>query len=135
MLTRIVRWWSAFTALTGMMVGFPGLLVTRFLFGVGEAGAYPNISAALARWFPARSRAQAQGWIWGASRFGGALAPLLGIATDDRGGGDVSASWRDRFDLGCLWFVWYKEPPGSVVVHTKTNWKELLSSRQMQLLF
>ncbi len=136
-LTRIVWWWSAFTALTGMMVGFPGLLVTRFLFGAGEAGAYPNISAALARWFPARSRAQAQGWIWGASRFGGALAPLIVVPLQ------MTVGWRATFLLlggigliwGVCWFAWYKEPPGSVVVHTKTNWKELLSSRQMQLLF
>ena len=136
-LTRIVWWWSAFTALTGMMTGFSGLLVTRFLFGVGEAGAYPNISAALARWFPARSRAQAQGWIWGASRLGGALAPLIVVPLQ------IAVGWRATFVLlgvvgvtwGILWFVWYKEPPGSVVVHTKTNWKELLTSRQMQLLF
>ena len=136
-LTRIVWWWSAFTALTGMMTGFSGLLVTRFLFGVGEAGAYPNISAALASWFPARSRAQAQGWIWGASRLGGALAPLIVVPLQ------IAVGWRATFVLlgvlgltwGIFWFVWYKEPPGSVVVHTKTNWKELLTSRQMQLLF
>ena len=35
-LTRVVLWWSAFTALTGLMRGFYGLLLTRFLFGVGK---------------------------------------------------------------------------------------------------
>ena len=136
-LTRIVWWWSAFTALTGLMTGFRGLLATRFLFGVGEAGAYPNISAALARWFPARSRAQAQGWIWGASRLGGALAPLIVVPLQ------IAVGWRATFWLlgligfswGIAWFAWYREPAGAVLVHTKTNWKELLSSRQMQLLF
>ena len=43
-LTRIVLWWSAFTALTGASWNFVSLLVMRFLFGVGEAGAFPNMS-------------------------------------------------------------------------------------------
>lgn len=136
-LTRIVAWWSAFTALTGLMTGFRGLLATRFLFGVGEAGAYPNISAALARWFPARDRAQAQGWIWGASRLGGALAPLIVVPLQ------IAVGWRASFGLlgligfvwGVAWYAWYREPQGTVLVHNKTNWKELLRSRQMLLLF
>src|SRR5499426_2476614 len=40
-LTRIVLWWSAFTALTGAAFGFWPLLVPRVLFGAGEAGAFP----------------------------------------------------------------------------------------------
>lgn len=38
-LTRIVVWWSAFTALTGAALGLPSLILIRFLFGAGEAGA------------------------------------------------------------------------------------------------
>ena len=49
-LTRIVLWWSAFTALTGAAVGYQSLLVIRFLFGAGEAGAFPNIARAVSRW-------------------------------------------------------------------------------------
>src|SRR5262249_2611867 len=52
-ITRIVVWWSAFTALTGGASGFWPLLSVRFLFGAGEAGAFPNIAGALSRWFPA----------------------------------------------------------------------------------
>src|SRR6187551_4000949 len=37
-LTRIVLWWSAFTALTGMVSSYAMLLVVRFCFGMGEAG-------------------------------------------------------------------------------------------------
>src|SRR5512135_1077388 len=44
MLTRIVIWWSAMTAATGIAGGFVSLLVVRFLFGMGEAGAFPSIS-------------------------------------------------------------------------------------------
>src|SRR6266853_3425148 len=36
-LMRIVLWWSAFTALTGVMWSFYSLWITRFLFGAGEA--------------------------------------------------------------------------------------------------
>src|SRR5262245_9752721 len=39
-LTRIVVWWSIFTSLTGVAWNYTVLLVTRFLFGMGEAGAY-----------------------------------------------------------------------------------------------
>ena len=38
-LTRIVLWWSAFTAMTGAVTSYYPLLVARFLFGAGEAGA------------------------------------------------------------------------------------------------
>jgi ACS family glucarate transporter-like MFS transporter len=64
-LIRIVLWWSVFTALTGLTgmaiggtvwIGFTALVVIRFLFGVGEAGAYPNITRALHNWFPQQER-------------------------------------------------------------------------------
>src|SRR5215213_5091933 len=52
-LTRIVLCWSVFTALTGCVwrwetaggvsMGLVTMLLVRFLFGVGEAGAYPNL--------------------------------------------------------------------------------------------
>ena len=60
-LTRVVVWWSAFTALTGAAHNFWQLILTRFLFGAGEAGAYPNASGVIARWFPKSERARAQG--------------------------------------------------------------------------
>src|SRR5262245_61446986 len=44
-LIRIVLWWSLFTVLTGLTTGLITLIIVRFLFGVGEAGAYPNSSA------------------------------------------------------------------------------------------
>src|SRR5215813_5406972 len=58
-LTRIVLWWSAFTGLTGAAFGFWSLLVIRFLFGAGEAGAFPNIARAVSRWFPHREQGRA----------------------------------------------------------------------------
>jgi hypothetical protein len=47
-LTRIVAWWSAFTTLTGTVSNYYVLLLVRFCFGAGEAGAYPNASAVIA---------------------------------------------------------------------------------------
>src|SRR5215469_17049248 len=51
-LSRIVLWWSLFTALTGATTGFISLIMIRTLFGAGEAGAFPNIARTVSRWFP-----------------------------------------------------------------------------------
>lgn len=56
-LTRIVLWWSAFTSLTGAVSNYILLPLTRLCFGIGEAGAYRNAAAVIARWIPARQRA------------------------------------------------------------------------------
>lgn len=55
-LTRIVLWWSAFTSLTGAVSNYILLPLTRFCFGIGEAGAHRNAAAVTARWIPARQR-------------------------------------------------------------------------------
>jgi len=76
-LTRIVLAWSACTALTGAAGGFISLLCWRFLFGAGEAGAYPNIARVQSRWLPAQSQGRASGTLWLVARWGGAASPLL----------------------------------------------------------
>jgi MFS family permease len=43
-LTRIVSWWSVFTLLTAGAFNYVSLLITRFLFGAGEAGAFPCVA-------------------------------------------------------------------------------------------
>src|SRR4029453_3928003 len=60
-LTRIVCWWSAFTILTGFAFSYSSLLATRFLFGAGEAGAWPNVARTFSRWVPRRHRGTGQG--------------------------------------------------------------------------
>jgi ACS family glucarate transporter-like MFS transporter len=45
-LMRVVILWSLFTAATGRAWNFASLAVTQFLFGVGEAGAFPNLAKA-----------------------------------------------------------------------------------------
>ncbi|MDB5357024.1 MAG: major facilitator superfamily 1 [Phycisphaerales bacterium] len=76
-LTRVVLAWSLFTALSGCATGFLSLLTFRFLFGVGEAGAYPNIARVQSRWLPADAQARAGGLLWLVARWGGALSPIL----------------------------------------------------------
>src|SRR5690606_27264738 len=49
-ISRIVICWSIFTALTGVAMGFWSLVVIRFLFGVGEAGAFPNVARVVTQW-------------------------------------------------------------------------------------
>src|SRR5207253_1118318 len=76
--------------------------LVRFLFGLGEAGAYPNIARALGRWFPFRERGTAQGAIWLSSRFGGAVAPSLvgGLIV-------LTGRWQSAFwILGVIGMVW-----------------------------
>src|SRR5437660_6669382 len=60
-LTRIVLWWSGFTMLTGAAGGFGSLLTIRFMFGAGEAGAFPNMVRAFSRLCPSRERGTPHG--------------------------------------------------------------------------
>jgi MFS family permease len=120
-LVRIVLWWSVFTALTGLIWPVPGwplfafaaLLTVRFLFGMGEAGAYPNTARALRGWFPYSRRGLAQGLLWMFGRWGGAVAPLLiGVLA-------LWFGWRGAFLvfalMGVAWVIgfwlWYRDTP------------------------
>src|SRR4051812_16120367 len=76
-LTRIVLWWSFFTAATGWTINLISMLGARFLFGAGEAGCFPNLTKAFTTWLPARERVRAQGALWTSARWGGAFAPLV----------------------------------------------------------
>jgi len=60
-LTRIVAWWSVFTLATAGSFNYLSLLVTRFLFGAGEAGAWPCVARVMSRWVPRRARGTAKG--------------------------------------------------------------------------
>jgi ACS family glucarate transporter-like MFS transporter len=147
-IARIVLWWSAFTAITGSVNGFVPLVATRFLFGAGEAGAYPNMAGVTARWFPPRERARTQGFIWGASRAGGALAPLIVVPIQ------TALGWRASFWIFgvvgvvwcAAWWRWFRDAPSekkgispgelaeigeSAATPHGAPWIELFRSRQM----
>ncbi len=112
-LTRIVLWWSGFTSLTGMVTSFYPLLLIRFFFGMGEAGAFPNASVAVARWFPVHERGRAFGISLMASQLGGAIAPLLVVPIQ------VHYGWRTSFYVfgilgvawSAVWYWWFRDSP------------------------
>jgi len=100
-LLRIVLWWSFFVFATGRAWNFVSLLVCQGLFGMGEAGCFPNITKALSIWLPQEEKVRAQGIIWLFARWGGAFTPLLVVVLLRY------VTWRVAFGLfGCLGIVW-----------------------------
>src|SRR6266851_9361145 len=123
-LTRIVLWWSAFTIMTAVARGFQSLVAIRFLFGAGEAGAFPNVARSFSRWFPVRERGRANGVMFLGSRVGGMLSAPIALLIVSRWG------WRTSFvvfgTLGVVWaaawFAWYRDRPDE---HPAVNPEEL----------
>jgi MFS family permease len=126
-LTRIVIWWSLFTSLTGFVSTFAVLLLVRFMFGAGEAGAYPNSASVVSRWFPLRERARSQSVVWMASRIGGAISPLLVVPIQQAYG------WRASFYAfgvigviwAAIWYVWYRDTPQQIEGISKQELAEI----------
>jgi MFS family permease len=136
-LTRIVLWWSAFTALTGCVwkfslesddqfslgswrfgVGslcssFVLLMLIRFLFGAGEAGALPNIARVVTRWVPAHERGWTQGIILACMQLGAVFSPVIANFLIE------ACGWRWTFvifgSLGVIWgtlfYRWFRDDP------------------------
>jgi len=153
-LMRIVIWWSVFTAATGRTWSFPSLITTQALFGVGEAGCFPNLTRAFRTWLPEREHVRAQGMMWLCARWGGAFTPPLVVWVM------AMVGWRNAFAifgcLGMIWAVafyfWFRDDPRQ---HPKVNaaeldliarrgpaqaghghvpWRRLLRSRQVWML-
>ena len=138
-LLRIVIWWSFFTAITGVigmqfagvtLGGLTTLIVVRFLFGAGEAGAYPNIARAIHNWFPMRHWEMAQGYIWMSGRIAGGITPLLwAILVGGTAVTQPLVHWRGAFfvfgGLGLVWCVvfafWFRDQPAE---HRSVNLAE-----------
>jgi ACS family glucarate transporter-like MFS transporter len=139
-LTRIVIWWSAFTAITGTVSSFPLLLGVRFLFGAGEAGALPNAGVAISNWFPPEKRGRAFGLFSMCTQIGGALSPVLVLPIQQAYG------WRMSFYVfgcvgvlwGAFWFWKYRDSPegmkprGSHGEHL--SWGTLMTNRNVWLV-
>jgi MFS transporter, ACS family, glucarate transporter len=126
-LLRVVLWWSAFVAFSAFAglnvpvigyIGFTGLLLIQFFFGVGEAGAFPNIAKSLYNWFPASARGTAKSAVWMSARCMGGLTPLLWTLLVTLGG----LTWREALWLfagvAVLWcavfFVVFRNTPAEV---------------------
>ena len=124
LLTRIVVWWSGFTIATAAAFNYASLLIVRFLFGMGEAGAFPNVSRTFSRWFPLTERGTAQGIFFAGAHLGGGLTPLLVTVPAD------VMPWRMVFvAFGLLgfvwsvaWFRWFRDDPAE---HPEVSEEEL----------
>jgi sugar phosphate permease len=154
-LMRIVLWWSAFTALTGAMWSFGSMWVTRFLFGAGEAGCFPNLTKVFSTWLPFQEQVRAQGIMWAFARTAGAFtAPLVYLTLQ-------VMSWQKAFVLfgaiGLIWaaafYWWYRDNPRdhwspnkaelallkdneqNAHGHGNVPWGRLLASRTIWLLW
>ena len=142
-LAAIVLWWSLFTAFTGLAGGLASLLVIRFMFGIGEAGSSPCSTGVISRWFEKDEVGKAQGYVWAASRMGGALTPFVVIPVM------VTVGWRAAFyllgALGIVWAVvwyWYYRDAGApgtsqdtgLSGESKMDWRRLLGNRQFWLI-
>ncbi len=123
-LTAIVIWWSLFTSLTAAAWGEFSMRAFRFLFGVGEAGAFPIATRSLSRWILPTERGYAQGITHAGSRIGAALTPPIVVWLI------VTYGWRAPFFvfglLGLLWaavwFWYYRDTPEE---HSSVNKAEL----------
>jgi MFS family permease len=130
-ITRIVVWWSVFTIWTGLVNRLWTLITVRFLFGAGEAGAYPNAAKVFSRWMPDVERGFATGLMWMCGRWGGAFAPGLVVLMIGFVG------WRATFwvfgAIGIVWavffFRWFRNNPEE---NTSVNRAELELIRRGQ---
>lgn len=123
-LARIVVWWSSFTMLTAAAFNYASLLAVRFLFGAGEAGAWPNAAKTFSRWFPVTERGTAQGIFFMGAHLAGGLTPLLVTAMLG------VMHWRTVFLIfgligfvwAVVWYRWFRDDPAA---HAAVSAEEL----------
>ncbi len=125
-LTRIVLWWSGFTMLTAAAWSFTALIVTRFLFGMGEAGAWPSVARTFSRWIPRSERGTIQGIFFSGAHLAGGVTPMLVVWMTQT----LGLGWRTVFaSFGLIgvawalaWYSWFRNDPSE---HRAVNAAEL----------
>jgi ACS family glucarate transporter-like MFS transporter len=131
-LTVVVTVWSVFTGLTAAAWNFVSLLVIRFLFGAGEAGAFPGMARVVYSWIPVRERGFVKGINFSGSRLGAALA-MPGVAWMIHQFG-----WKQTFVVLMLagfawasfWFVWFRDEPSQHKTISKAELDFIYANRQ-----
>lgn len=131
-LAGIIAFWSLFTALTAAAWGFISLMVTRFFFGAGEAGAFPSISRATFTWIPLQERGIVQGINFSGSRLGAAFAmPLIAWLIAEIG-------WRNSFIVlgisgiifAVFWYILFRDKPEEHFGIAEAEKQHILKTRQ-----
>lgn len=131
-LAAIVAIWSIFTGLTAAAGSLFSLLVVRFLFGAGEAGAFPGIARAMYSWIPMQERGIAQGVNFSGSRIGAAITlPLIATLIAQLG-------WRPTFVIlmcvgfawSALWFLLFRDDPEEASWLADEECEYILANRQ-----
>ena len=131
-ISTIVALWSILTALTGAAWNFVSMMVIRFLFGAGEAGAFPSLAKVVFNWFPVRERGIIQGINFSGSRLGAAFAlPLVAWMLTQMG-------WRWTFVIfGCfgllfsiVWYLLFRNKPEESKAISAKEKECILATRQ-----
>jgi len=122
-LALIVTWWSLFTSATALAWNAPSMAAFRFLFGVGEAGAFPIATRSLSRWILPGERGFAQGITHAGSRLGAALTPAIVVLLMG------ACGWRLPFvafgAVGLVWAaIWYWYYRDTPLEHAAVNASE-----------
>jgi ACS family glucarate transporter-like MFS transporter len=131
-LAAVVSFWSLFTALTGAAYGLASMLVYRFLFGAGEAGAFPGMARATFSWIPMRERGIVHGINFSGSRLGAAFA-LPGVAWLI-----ATLGWRLTFlvlgVVGVVWavlfYLWFRDDPAEHPGLSRPELEYIVAGRQ-----
>jgi len=100
--------WSGLDALlapTAAAFSATSFIAVRFLFGIGEAGAFPVATRAMQNWYPKQERGFVQGITHSASRLGAAIAPPIVVLII------TAFNWQAVFYIcgvvGIVWAVWW----------------------------
>jgi MFS transporter, ACS family, glucarate transporter len=138
-LSRIVLWWSALTAATGAASSYSAMLAIRFLFGVGEAGAWPCVARTFSRWIPVRERGRVQGIFFAGAHLIGGVTPflILGVPAVGYEGLLAHMTWRGVFltfgMIGLVWVViwhmWFRNDPAEHSAVNAVELQKILSER------
>lgn len=131
-IASIIAIWSILTALTGAAWNYISMLVIRFLFGAGEAGAFPSLAKVVYNWFPVKERGIIQGINFSGSRIGAAFAlPLVAIIISNVG-------WRMSFLIfgavgvlfAILWYLLFRNKPEESRAISEHEKKYILETRE-----
>jgi MFS family permease len=111
---------------------FGSLLVIRFLFGAGEAGAWPSMARTFSRWIPRSERGTIQGIFFAAAHVTGGLTPMIALAVAGLCG------WRWTFVIfgipGIVWAIawhrWFRDDPEQHAAVSPAELEKIVAGRE-----